>query len=298
LTAILGRPYHLLGSSLRFPKRTVKKRGTAHPNLLLACGCLFFSLAFFHARGHQTESSSLKEQDDPRLAAVLKKTAQYCLRLDKAALDFVCLEDVAEMTRRYTPQTDVYLYDYQFIRKGRETKEKRNLISVNGKKTNIGDSQLYTVMFQYKNVLFGPVGLLSQNWQAYHDYKLVGEDTFSNDKVVVIEVKPNAFLVTPHCYGKVWVNEEDGSVLKIIWDQESLGNFQSAEEWARIHDAELQITAYSEYGHEKNGLRFPSRSYTEYATIEKNKRKFVSAEITITYRDYKFFTVETEIKYD
>jgi hypothetical protein len=67
---------------------------------------------------------------------------------------------------------------------------------------------------------------------------------------------------------------------------------------ARPHDAALQITAYSEYGFEKNGLRFPSRSYTEYAYIEKNKRKFVSAEISIFYTNYKFFTVETEVKYE
>ena len=59
-----------------------------------------------------------------------------------------------------------------------------------------------------------------------------------------------------------------------------------------------EITAYSEFGFEKNGLRFPSRSYTENAYILKDKRKFVNAEMTIVYKDYKFFTVETEIEYD
>jgi hypothetical protein len=258
------------------------------------CGILIFLALFSIGRQPNT-----REQADPsRLAAILKKSGEYCQRLSNAALDFVCLEEVTEMTRHYTPQTDVYLYDYQFIRKGRETKEKRNLIAFNGKKTNIQDSPLSSFMFQYKNVLFGPVGLLSQAWQAYHDYKLVGEETFYNEKVVVVEATPNPFLITPHCFGKIWIREDDGSVLKIVWDQRSLGNFQSAEEWAKIHDAEPQITAYSEYGFEKNGLRFPSRSYAENAFIEKNKRKFVNGEISISYRDYKFFTVETEIKYE
>ena len=97
--------------------------------------------------------------------------------------------------------------------------------------------------------MFGPVGLLSSTWQAYHDFKLAGEESFSNEKVVVVEATPNSFLVTPHCYGKIWIKEDDGSVLKIVWDQRSLGNFQSAEDWAKAHDAELQITAY-------HGVRF------------------------------------------
>jgi hypothetical protein len=271
---------------------------SGHQRPALLAGCIFISLAFLSNGSHPAGASCQEQADSSRLAAILKKSGEYCQRLHNAALDFVCLEEVTEMTRHYTPQTDVYLYDYQFIRKDQETKEKRNLVAFNGKKTNIRDSPLNAFMFQYKNVLFGPVGLLSKAWQVYYDFKLVGEETFSNEKVVVVEATPSPFLITPQCYGKIWIKEDDGSVLKIVWDQRSLGNFQSAEEWAKIHDAEPQITAYSEYGFEKNGLRFPSRSYTENAFIEKNKRKFVSAEISIFYTNYKFFTVETEVKYE
>jgi len=261
-------------------------------------GFIFIALAIYSIGGHPGGASCQEQAETSRLAAILKKSGQYCHKLDKAALDFVCLEEVREMTRHYTPQTDVYLYDYQFIRKDREINEKRNLIAFNGKKADVPNSPLHTYMFQYRNVLFGPVGLLSPAWQVYHDYKIIGEETFTNEKVVVVEATPNAFLITPHCYGKIWIKEKDGSVLKIIWDQKSLGNFQSAEEWAKVHDAEPLITAYSEYGFEKNGLRFPSRSYTENAYLEKDKRKFVNAEISILYKEYKFFTVETEVKYD
>jgi len=259
---------------------------------------IFISLAFYSNGSHPGGASCRGQAEQSRLAAILKKSGDYCQRLDRAALDFVCLEEVTEMTRHYTPQTDVYLYDYQFVRKDQEIKENRNLIAFNGKKANIRDSSLNTFMFQYKNVLFGPVGLLSQAWQAYHDFRLVGEDTLNNERAVVVEATPNSFLLTPHCYGKIWIKEDDGSVLKIVWDQRSLGNFQSAEEWAKIHDAKPQITSFSEYGFEKNGLRFPSRSYTENAYIEKDKRKSVNAEISILYKNYKFFTVETEIKYE
>ena len=113
----------------------------------------------------QPQAQETAEQ--ARLAAILKKSAEYCQRLDKAALDFVCLEEVTEASRYSatttedfphdyqfnrieisgdsTPQTYVYLYDYQFIRKDTETKETRNLIAVNGKKKNI----LYSLAYNF-----------------------------------------------------------------------------------------------------------------------------------------------------
>ena len=260
-----------------------------------------------------------EQADQTRLSAILKKSEEYCRRLEKAALDFVCQEEVKEASRYYASQTDVYrydyqfnrmvqsedhapkadvyLYDYQFIRKGVETKEKRDLISVNGKKKNIQDSSLHTDMIFYKNVLLGPVGLLSRFWQDYFDYKLIGEDTVNKEKAVVIEATPGPKLTEAHPYGRVWVKEQDGSVLKIVWDQRSLGNYKSIEEWAKTQDAKPLITAFSEYGFEKNGVRFPSRNFVENAIVQKGGQKYVFTEISVRYKDYKFFTVETEIKY-
>ena len=96
-----------------------------------------------------------------------------------------------------------------------------------------------------------------------------------------------------------WATYElsDGSVLKIVWDQTSLGNFGEIAEWAEANEAEPRITAYSEYRFEKNGLRFPSRNFTQQAYIRKDRSKFVNAEISIVYKGYKFFTVETAVKY-
>jgi hypothetical protein len=231
------------------------------------------------------------------LAAVLKKAAEYCRRLDKAALDFTCFEEVKETTHFYSPSTDIYLYDYQFVRKGEGIKEQRNLVSVNGKKSDRRDTRLYTASFQYKNVLFGPIGLLSEFWQAYHDYKVVSRETIRGATALVVEVTPKPDLPATHPYGRVWIKPGDGSIFKIAWDQRSLGNYKLAEEWGTANDALPQITAYTEYGFEKNGLRFPSLNYTEEAYIRKNGRKYTSAEISTAYRGYKFFTVETSVTF-
>ncbi len=237
-----------------------------------------------------------KTQGD-RLAAVLKRSAEYCQRLGVAALDFVCMEEVREQTARLTPETKTFLYDYQFIRKNDEAKEKRSLVAVDGEKVKPREAELQAVSFRYENVLFGPVGLLSKAWQAYHEYKIVGEKGSGPEKTVIIEATPGPVPLEAHCYGRLWVRERDGAVLKIVWDQKSLGNYRDIEEWAKSHGAVAQITSYCEYGIEKNGLRFPNRNYSEQAYIAQDGRKKVTAVITVAYKDYKFFTVETQVTY-
>jgi hypothetical protein len=56
------------------------------------------------------------QTDRIRLEAILKRSEEYFRRLDKAALDFVCLEEVRETSRYYASDKDGYLHDYQFNR--------------------------------------------------------------------------------------------------------------------------------------------------------------------------------------
>ena len=123
--------------------------------------------------------------DADRLATMLERAANYCRKLDRAALDFVCLEEVTEMADRHTRQTDVFLYDYQFIRKKDEVKEQRNLVAVDGRKAHRPLPPIQPAAFRYKNVLFGPIGLLSESWQVFHSYRIVGEERLFDEKAVV-----------------------------------------------------------------------------------------------------------------
>lgn len=138
---------------------------------------------------------------------------------------------------------------------------------------------------------------MSEARQPHLTYKIAGEEKVTGRKAVIIQAVPKPSLGELHPYGKIWIREDDGSVLKIDWDQKSLGGFKMVEDWARDHEAEPLIVAYSEYGFEKNGLRFPSRSYTEQALVRKDRGKQSNASISIRYKSYRFFTVETETKY-
>lgn len=276
------------------------------------------------AQNHSARKISQEQADRLRLTAILRKSSEYCRKLERAALDFVCLEEVIERfdrtreaSKRYmlTDSTGrfrgmeaipwipgklesrKYLYDYQFVGKNRKIEEKRNLMETNGKKIKIQGSSLLTTKFEYQHILFGPIGLLSEFWQSYHVYKLIGEDTVNREKAVVIEATPGPSLTGAHSYGRIWIKEDDGSVLKIIWDQRSIGNFKIIENRAKELGLEPQLTSISEYGFEKNGVRFPSRDYTEEAYIKKDGKKYVEAETTVIYKDYKLFVVETDINY-
>jgi len=261
---------------------------------------------------------------DERLARILERTSAYCARLERAALDFTCIEKILEET--FTPpeirpdtavDTNVstgrlsysyqnlkrsyrntYVYDYQFVRKDTRKTEKRILIQENGRKKKVEDAELSTLSVRVENALFGPIGLLGEQWQAKHDYKIIGEETQKGKKVVVIEAVPKPSLDGPHCYGRIWVQEEDASILKISWEQTSVGNFALVEQTARSLDAEPRLTSVTEFGVLKNGIRFPSKDTTEEAyELKGEKKPFVKSLTTIRYTDYKFFTVETEVKY-
>jgi hypothetical protein len=245
-----------------------------------------------------------------RRAPVLKNAAAYCERLSKAALDYVCLEEILEKADnskdrmitfiqdwRYSGrqfEERKFLYDYQYIRTGDIRKEKRNLLELDGSKVKIEDSPLLTNMFYHQNVLFGPVNLLEEQIQPFFDYELTGEDMIAGEKAVVLKITPR--LPPATLSGKAWLRERDSAVLKVEWHEKSIREFAILEETARKYKSEPQITMTTEFGFEKNGLRFPSRHDIEEAYINKKGKKFVRSRTTISYRDYKFFTVETQVQ--
>jgi hypothetical protein len=261
---------------------------------------------------------------DRRLPQLLAKARVYCLKLETAALDFTCLEKIEERTypldeilaeasimdsawsgkagdsyavpRQKNYYTHTYVYDYQFVRKADRKIEKRTLLEEDGRKTKTDDAELATTTVRVQNALFGPVGLLGESAQSGHDYRIAAEESRKGRKVVIVEAVPKPGLERQHCYGRIWMHEDDGSIVKISWDQTSVGNFQMVRARAQEIGAEPQLSSITEYGLEKNGLRFPSQDTTEEAYL-KGGAKLVKSLTTIVYKDYKFFTVETVVQY-
>lgn len=61
--------------------------------------------------------------------------------------------------------------------------------------------------------------------------------------------------------------------------------------------SEPSITLISEFLVEKNGIRFPNYFFIEEAYIDMKGKKFIRSETKVTFKEFKFFTVEVDVKH-
>lgn len=259
--------------------------------------------------------------EEAKLAGILVKAQDYCRRLDKAALDFICTEYVEEEVNRASGpkvttvtappvvmgdgkmravpapvdsfRTTYYLYDYQFIRKGTEVTERRDLMEKNGKKISREDAVPETKHFKFRDILFGASQLLGEGALPRHDYQIVKDDKIKGEPVVVIACAPKAEFAGKILAGRASVRAGDGAVLRIDWDPASFGAYSEVLAVAEKFKMDPAVKSFTEFGMEKNGVRFPSRDVTEEA-YGTGRFKFIRSTTSIQYKGYKFFTVETE----
>jgi hypothetical protein len=276
---------------------------------------LFVIVAGGYPYSEKIENPNLEEE---KLNTILKNCADYCTRLKNSALFFVCREKINEelfqRTRVYIKSKhsssrppayyrlrgktkNEYIYDYQLIKKGSKIEESRILLEENGVKKNEKNAPMKTQRFYSYKSVFGPVGLLSKEFQDLFDYNFVKEAKLKGLKVYIIEANPKKNIEEQPNYGKIWVDQKDFSVVKIEMLQESLHGFEAFA--GTLDDAEVKpdFKTVHFYEIEKNGIRFPSR--TEFEESYKGKRtpKFKISEVSIKYDQYRFFIVETTVKY-
>jgi hypothetical protein len=244
------------------------------------------------------------------LRSLLEGAAGYCDRLSRSVLDFICRERISEwcypeassrqarmmdFIRRGPRESNSYLYDYQLVRdRAGSIRETRTLLREGRKDVHVPEATLKTIFFWHAKIVMGPLGLLSRERQAEHDYRIVGEERMAGERAAVVEAVPKPGIAADHLYGIVWLRLKDASILKIEWNPSSIDNYAGVTETAERFRMTPRIVLTSEYGIEKNGIRFPSR-YTVQETYARGSRRFQRSETTVVYDQYKFFTVETTV---
>lgn len=255
------------------------------------------------------------DRAQPGLEAILEREAEYCRRLESAALDFVCLEDITEKidqskdiatlrwpSARDRPPTSVkrtFLYDFQFVRNGLDIKETRTLLKKNDKEMVVKDAALGTGNFVYQNAVLAPIGIFGSRWREAFSYKISGEGKVGGRSCLIVEAVPKGpspeidFLS-----GRSFIDVTTLEILKIEWSQERIGNYEVFEKRAKRYGMKPKITVTSEFEVEKNGIRFPSRHLIEEAYFGvggmTNSGRFVRSKTTVIYREFRFFTVSVE----
>lgn len=268
-------------------------------------------------------SKHTRSRRDAALEKILDGCTAYCDRLTNSALYFVCEEIIKEKIFEYRKSStevfrtlgqvpitvyqpvkgplkvlkNVYVYDYQLIKKGGDIQESRILLQENGEQKNERNAKLKTRRFYSERSTFGPVGLLSRSWQKLYDYKLIKSTKISGREAFIIEANPKKPIPGKPNHGKIWVDKEDFSILRIDIEMESLPGFEVIKEASERRGLHPYITVRHHYMVEKNGVGFPSRTTFKEAYGDREVRKLKRSELEITYTKYRFFTVTTEIKY-
>ena len=271
----------------------------------------FFSIQIYS----QISNSKTADQED--LELILKKCAEYCERLENVSLHFICKEEITEEVNKprgvrsilvesgifngnMVPSyfgKNMYTYDYQLISKENSLDEKRILIEENGQEKNDLDAQLKTTRFQHKFVIFGPLGLLNQEQQKNYEYKILKDVTYNKEKAVVLEALPKFPQENNVLYGKIWIRKKDFALLKIEWNPELLGNFEEIEKIGEVLNSTPRITFISEFGFEKNNIRFPNKYSVEEIFIHRHSgKRFIWSITIVVYGNYEFFIVDTNEK--
>ena len=275
---------------------------------------VIFTISIHYLKGHPQALSQGK------LEEILTECGDYCEKLSHLVLYFVCREEITERINPTDPkalgqfspddpkrirkkaqshlfQKSVYIYDYQVIRRKNESKEKRTLLEENGQEKNEPNVPLKTKRFKHTYMVFGPIGLLSKYNQQFYDYRVIKQTKLNDEEVFVIEAVPKSDVESEKLFGKIWIKRSDYSILKIEWNQTSLENYGEIEKFASNLNAIPQITLMTEFDFEKNNIRFPSKFSLEEEYIRKEGGRYLKSELIVRYKDYKFFTVETEVRH-
>jgi len=282
---------------------------------------LAFIICFMSLSNLRSQKVSNQEEYGHQLEAILEKTGEYCEEVKNLALHYVCKENIVDIHYFYRTKEVIervskssfitptirfelkgskkksYVYDYQLIRKSGKMIEKRDLLEEEGKTKKDKSSGLKNVKYFSKNIVFGPVGFLSKYWQSHFEYKIIGNDIKNGKEVLIIRAYPKQEREENYNVAQIWIDMKEYSILKIQWEPLSIQNYE--EEKIRYPTGEYKKTIIwnVDFGVEEKGIRFPSKQIVQEVFISENDKKHVLEEIIFTYTDYKFFTVETEVKY-
>ena len=271
----------------------------------------------------QEASPKYYQTDQANLSQIMKKVAEYCERVKNIAMFYICKENIKDRRNFYRvlntlrikhygspaiildvktlklkkTRKQSYLYDYQLINKEQKLQEQRTLLKKNNKRKRLESTEL-EARFNAKYLVYGPVGFLSRYWQNYFYYEIIGQEDIDKIPAAIIKATPKPNNKENRNYAKIWINEKDSSILQIEWESGSIYDFDGKNIASMSGDFKTVTMWRVTYGIEKNGVRFPSRQHIQEFLVSESGKRYLRNEIVTVFNDYKFFIVETEVKYN
>ena len=271
------------------------------------------------------------KSQSPRLKTLLKKAGNYCKKLEDSAIYFFSKERIVEQVNTFDEYMDAssgrfrrktyrdmgsgtrfkrrrtsvisttnrFLYELQLIKDKEKIEEQRILLKKNSKNKRIENAGLET-KFKIHDSFFGPSGLLNFYWQQFFDYKIIGKETLAGQITVILEALPMKKHDKNVLFGKVWLDEKDGSVVKIEWYPRSVPRVgkRKNSKISPLPWNQPTLHFISQYDVKNNGIRFPSLYSVEEFIISNQSKKIVGVKMDIDYFEHRFFRVNTDVSYD
>ncbi len=282
--------------------------------LTLLILCLFSKVISAHVK------STAPNEQKADLEQILEKVSVYCERVKRIALYYVCKEKISDKENHFSriaassgmvrearaysirsTETQNFVYDYQLVKKDEEIIERRILLEENGKKRREENAELEKIKYFSQYLVFGPVGFLSSSWQEHFHYEILGEELLGDEQTLILRATPTEEREENYNIGRIWIGD-DFQILRVEWEPASIQNYEDETFDSRLGEFKKSVVWTVDYGMEKNGVRFPSRQVIREVFIAKpprgNEYRTVRHETIFEYVDYKFFVVETDIKYD
>jgi hypothetical protein len=255
-----------------------------------------------------------------RLARLLDRAAGYCEKLRKATFYFICNEEVTDSyyIRGEQVKEDRYYYDYQILMEEKGMRERRELRTVEKgeaeskkrKKQKRGRKfkhppkpRIEITNFFSKYPFLMPISMFAKENQRKFHFRLLESEMLQGRRTWKVSVEPRGGHGNRANYGVVWLDDTDGSVLKIRLHPHSMAGVEKLKHTARRKGTQLKIEDVHWFEIRRRGIRFPSRTEISGSYLAPKPRNFVHTDDHIvekmstrfSYNSYRFFNVNIDI---
>ena len=181
------------------------------------------------------------------------------------------------------------------IKKGEQIKQKRLIIKGKNHKGEDWEEPFEDKRFSALRPLFAPIKLLETDRQNMFHYKIIKREKIEGIESYVIEVQPKPGGAGGIQYAKLWIDQANYKILKSEIKGFPLKGYEDVFEEAILLKITPVFTMTTFFQVEKEEILFPSRSSVliEYPGLGL-RRTNLKYDIEMTYKKYKFFTVETD----
>ena len=246
-----------------------------------------------------------KQRLELELKELLQNCSDYCEKLINSSFSFQCLEeirervyhshqgkgsiiDLSEDQQSRGSELNKYVYSYQIRYKDEEREERRALKSINENKRNQENAQLDTKYFKFDSFIFEPIHFLLLENHDFFEYQILGEHKLNNREVVVIHVKSNSLLDSEEIAGKLWIEKDEFSVMRMEFEMKSFNVMEGMTKSGDIYQVDSRRYITVEYFSMIEDIRLPSLCYVKEALIAPSaKVSFPRAEMYVYYSNYR-----------